>query len=91
MLLVGSDLPNPWIVPGAGLHREMELLVSAGLAPLRVLSMATRNAALAFGWGDAGTLEVGKGADLVILAGDPAQDIRNTRRIEAVYLAGRRL
>ncbi len=90
VLLVGSDLPNPWIVPGASLHREMELLVSAGLSPLRVISMATRNAAAAFGWDDTGTLEAGKSADLLVLAGDPTQDIRNTRRIEAVYVAGRR-
>lgn len=91
VLLVGSDLPNPWVVPGAGLHREMELLVSAGIAPLRVLGMATRAAAEAFGWTDAGTIEPGRRADLVVLAGDPTQDIRNTRRIEAVFLAGRRL
>ncbi len=90
-LLAGSDLPNPWVVPGAGLHRELELLVSAGLPPLRVIAIATGNAARAFGWDDLGTLEVGKRADIVVLAGDPTQDIRHTRRIEAVYLAGRRL
>ncbi len=91
-LLVGSDLPNPWIVPGAGLHRELELLVSAGLSPLRVLTMATGGAAAALGWGDdAGTIEPGKRADLVVLEGDPLDDIRNTRRIAAVYLAGRRV
>jgi imidazolonepropionase-like amidohydrolase len=89
-LLVGSDLPNPWVVPGAGLHREMELLVSAGLSPLRVLAMATGGTAAAFGWDDAGTLEPGKRADFVVLEGDPVDDIRNTRRIEAVYVAGRR-
>jgi imidazolonepropionase-like amidohydrolase len=90
-LLVGSDLPNPWVVPGASLHREMELLVSAGIAPLRVLAMATQGAANAFGWSDAGRLAPGQRADIVVLAGDPAQDIRDTRRIEAVYVAGRRL
>ncbi len=90
-LLVGSDLPNPWVVPGAGLHRELELLVSAGLPPLRVLTMATGNAAAAFGWEDAGTLEPGKRADFVVLEGDPLDDIRSTRRIAAVYLAGRRI
>jgi len=89
-LLVGSDLPNPWVVPGASLHREMELLVSAGLPPLRVLGMATSDAALAFGWTDSGRIEPGMRADLVVLAGDPTRDIRSTRRIEAVYLAGRR-
>ena len=91
-LLVGSDLPNPWVVTGASLHRELELLASVGLPPLRVITMATRNAAEAFGWGDdAGTLEPGKRADLVVLGADPLDDSRNTRRIEAVYVAGRRL
>jgi imidazolonepropionase-like amidohydrolase len=91
MLLAGSDLPNPWVVPGAGLHRELELLASAGIPPLQVISIATRNAASAFGWDDLGTLEVGKRADLVVLARDPTADIRHTRRIEAVYVAGKRL
>jgi imidazolonepropionase-like amidohydrolase len=91
LLLAGSDLPNPWVVPGASLHRELELLVSAGIPPLRVLHMATGRAAEAFGWTDSGTLEAGKRADFIILAGDPTEDIRNTRRIEAVYLAGKRL
>lgn len=90
-LLAGSDSPNPWVVPGASLHREMELLVSAGLDPLRVIRMATKDAADAFGWSDAGSLELGRRADLVVLSGDPTHDIRHTRRIEAVYLAGRRL
>lgn len=90
-LLTGSDLPNPWVVPGVALHRELELLVSSGLSPLRVLSMATRNAAEAFGWSDTGTLEPGKRADLVALEADPLDDIRNTRRIEAVYVGGRRV
>ncbi|HJS56469.1 MAG TPA: amidohydrolase family protein, partial [Vicinamibacteria bacterium] len=44
-----------------------------------------------FGWEDAGTLEPGKRADFVVLEADPLDDIRNTRRIEAVYVAGRRL
>jgi imidazolonepropionase-like amidohydrolase len=90
-LLAGSDLPNPWVVPGAGLHRELELLVSAGLSPLRVLTIATGSAAAAFGWDDAGTLEPGKRADFVVLEADPLDDIRNTRRIEAVYVSGRRV
>ncbi|HET7294487.1 MAG TPA: amidohydrolase family protein [Vicinamibacteria bacterium] len=90
-LLAGSDLPNPWVVPGAGLHRELELLVSAGIPPLKVISIATRNAAEAFGWDDAGTVAPGKRADLVVLEGDPLDDIRNTRRIEAVYLGGQRV
>lgn len=87
-LLAGSDTPNPWVVPGAALHREMELLVEAGIPPLDVLAVATRNGADALGL-DAGTIEPGRRADLVVLDADPAADIRNTRRIQLVLKDGR--
>ncbi|MBI3451088.1 MAG: amidohydrolase family protein, partial [Acidobacteria bacterium] len=88
-LLAGSDTPNPWVVPGLGLHRELELLVEAGFTPLEVLTMATRNGAEALGIGnEVGTVEAGKRADLVVLTADPSSDIRNTRKIERVYLGG---
>jgi imidazolonepropionase-like amidohydrolase len=89
LLTAGSDLPNPWVVPGAGFHRELELLVAAGLSPSDVLRIATRNAAEALGILDsAGTVEPGKRADLVVLAADPLADIRNTRRVLKVVAAG---
>jgi imidazolonepropionase-like amidohydrolase len=87
-LLAGSDLPNPWVVPGAGFHRELELLVQSGIPPLEVLSIATRNGAAALGL-DAGTIEPGRRADLVVLEADPVADIRNTRRIRLVVKDGR--
>ena len=84
-LLAGSDLPA-----AATFHRELELLASAGIPPLDVLSIATRNAADALGIGEeSGTVEVGKIADLVVLRGDPLADIRNTREIESVIQGGR--
>jgi imidazolonepropionase-like amidohydrolase len=87
-LVAGSDLPNPWVVPGAGFHRELELLVDAGIPPLEVLTIATRNGAAALGL-DAGTIEPGRRADLVVLAASPLADIRNTRRIRLVVKDGR--
>ncbi|MGE5047181.1 MAG: amidohydrolase family protein [Deltaproteobacteria bacterium] len=89
-LVVGSDEPNPWVVPGPSLHREMELLVSAGIPPQEVLKMATRNAAEALGiLKEAGTVEVGKRADLVVLSADPLVDITTTRKIELVLQRGK--
>jgi imidazolonepropionase-like amidohydrolase len=89
-LLAGSDLPNRWVVPGISLHQELELLASAGIKPLEVLTIATRNGAQALGIdGETGTLEPGKRADLVVLSADPLADIQNTRRVEQVLLGGR--
>ena len=73
------------------IHRELELLVtSAGLPPLAALSAATRNAAETMGLGDdRGTLAPGRRADIVLLGANPADDIRNTQRIEYVIEGGR--
>jgi imidazolonepropionase-like amidohydrolase len=68
----------------------MELLVNAGLTPIRALQAATRNPAEFIGRLDSGgTVEVGKTADLVLLDGDPLADIRNTRKITAVVVHGK--
>jgi imidazolonepropionase-like amidohydrolase len=88
-LVVGSDTPTPWIVPGASVHDEMALLHDAGLPPLEVLRAATANAARALGKSDTiGTIAAGKRADLVVLSRDPTADIENTRAIERVYHRG---
>ena len=72
-LLVGSDAPNPFVVPGASLHRELELLVTAGMSPMEVLVAATRGNAEALGLGhDLGTLAPGKLADVVAAGGQSA-------------------
>ncbi|MCG8469556.1 MAG: amidohydrolase family protein [Gemmatimonadetes bacterium] len=88
-LLVGSDAPSS-TPAGAGFHREMQLLVRAGIPALEVLSMATRNGAIALGQlHERGTLEVGKRADLLVLDGDPVADIRNARNVGLVFIGGR--
>lgn len=90
LLSAGSDLPVPWVIPGVGLHEELELLVAAGIPPLDVLRIATRNGAETLGLLDEiGTLEVGKRADLVVLGADPTADVRNTRSIELIIQNGR--
>jgi imidazolonepropionase-like amidohydrolase len=89
LLSAGSDLPVPWVIPGVGLHEELELLVAAGIPPLEVLTIATRNGAETLGLLDEiGTVEAGKRADLLVLSADPTADIRNTRSIEAVIQGG---
>lgn len=91
MLTAGTDANNPWIVPGASLHRELELLVQAGIPALDVLTIATRNGARVMQIDDeVGTIEVGKWADLVLLGSDPVTDISNVRDVEWVMQAGRR-
>jgi imidazolonepropionase-like amidohydrolase len=88
-ILVGSDAPNPYVVPGWSLHRELELLVRAGLAPANALSKVTRGNAEALGLADlVGTIEPGKVADIVVVAGDPTRDIRETRNVRHVLQGG---
>jgi imidazolonepropionase-like amidohydrolase len=90
-LLAGTDVPNPPSEQGSSLHRELELLVEAGLTPLQSLAAATSAPARAFGLADRGRLAVGLHADLVLVSGDPASDIRATRRIVAVWKRGVKL
>ena len=88
-LLAGSDLPNAWVPPGLSLHEELALLVEAGIPPAAVITIATRNGATALGWeATRGAARPGMRADLVVLTADPLADIRNTRAIETVWLAG---
>lgn len=88
-LLAGSDMPNPWVVPGAGFHHELELLVEAGIPAIDVITIATANGAAALGiGGDTGIVKAGRRADLVVLTADPLQSIRNTRKIAWVMKGG---
>jgi imidazolonepropionase-like amidohydrolase len=92
-ILAGTDAND---TPGAGarvphgesLHRELELLVEAGLPAVEALRAATSLPALYFGLPDRGTIEAGKRADLVLLDGDPLADIRATRSIRRIWCGG---
>lgn len=88
----GTDTPIGWAVPGHSLHRELELLVTAGLSPRVALAAATTVPASFFGM-DAtlGRLQPDYEADALILTANPLEDIRNTRRITHVIRQGRLL
>ena len=89
-MLAGTDCPNVAIVSGYSLHRELELLVRAGLSPMDALLAATSRPAARLDRSDEfGTIAPGLTADLVILGADPLADIRNVRRIERVIARGR--
>ena len=89
LLVAGTDAPGPGLFFGEGLHRELELLVEAGLTPLQAISTSTRNAAALMRADDWGTLEPGKRADVLIVDGDPAARIVDTRNIAVLLQRGK--
>lgn len=91
-VMAGTDAPMPNVYPGYSLHEELELLVESGLSPREALRAATLTPAEFLGIAaDSGSVAAGRRADLVLLDADPTQDIRNTRRIDAVLIDGRLL
>ncbi len=85
----GSDAGNIGTLHGPSLHRELERMAEAGLAPLAILKAATSGGARAMGRiSELGTVEPDKRADLLVLDADPESDIRNTRRIHRVVRRG---
>ena len=88
-LLAGTDTPNPFVVPGYSLHEELQLFVEAGLSPAAALAAATRDAARFLGESDEiGTIEPGKRADLLLLEGNPLDDLASLERRTGVLLRG---
>lgn len=89
LLTTGSDVTNPWVIPGESIHQEMEFLVESGIPPSEVLRMSGENAARALGRGNIGIVEDGRRADLILLSADPRISISNTRSIDWVMQGGR--
>lgn len=88
-LLAGTDLGDPYVIPGYSLHDELELMVAAGVPTLKALQSATSEPAAAFGLSSTlGAITPGQSADLLVIDGDPVQDISNTRRSSAVVSNG---
>lgn len=88
----GTDTPIGYAIPGYSLHSEMEMLVRAGLSTRDALRAATVHPAEFFGLGDEmGAVAEGMVADLVLLGGNPLDDIGATRLVEAVVTKGRLL
>jgi imidazolonepropionase-like amidohydrolase len=88
-LLVGSDSPQLYMAPGDAALREIDAFVAAGLSPYAALEAATRNPAEWLGRADAGTVAVGKRADLLLLDANPLADPANVRKIAGLFVGGR--
>jgi hypothetical protein len=88
-VLTGTDTAVNWVVPGHSLHQELELLVEGGLSPVAAIHCSTGRASEALRRPDRGTVAPGQRADLIIVGGDLAADIRKLRQLEQVMLGGR--
>jgi imidazolonepropionase-like amidohydrolase len=88
LVVAGSDSPNQLLPPGSSLHRELQLLVGAGLTPEQALMTATRDAARLLAADTIGVLRVGAVADFVVLRADPRADIANLSTVVEVVAAG---
>jgi imidazolonepropionase-like amidohydrolase len=90
LLATGTDAPYPAVFQGEGVHHELELLVEAGLTPLQALRAATYDAArIMKAENDWGSLVAGRRANVLIVAGHPAEKISDTRKIETVIFNGK--
>jgi imidazolonepropionase-like amidohydrolase len=91
-ILAGTDAAfpdgTPWIWSGYSLHDELQLLVTVGLTPLEAIAGATGRAARQMGLEDVGVVAPGMRADLVLLSRNPAENVYNTRAIDAVWVNG---
>jgi hypothetical protein len=87
-LYVGTDVPQPFVVPGASVQREMHLFVEAGIPAAAVMDIATVAAGKRLGVPGLGELVSGSPADLLVLDRDPAQDITALDTLRAVVSGG---
>lgn len=86
-LLVGTDTPNPFVVPGFSVIEELEIFPEAGIPRAQALSVATQDAF--YDLEEWGTIGAGKRADLLLLHANPLEDIGNLRRRVGVMVRGR--
>ena len=91
-IIVGTDTPFPYLIPGFSLHDELVMLHRTGLIPAQVLTAATREAGLRLGVDHlTGTLDEGRAADLLITEGNPVSDIEQIRQVREVFRGGQRV
>lgn len=89
-ILLGTDSPQVFSVPGFSVHREMKVMVDTGFTPFEVLQSGTRKVAEYFGTlRETGTVEQGKRADLILLEANPLSDVANVDRRAGVVVNGR--
>jgi imidazolonepropionase-like amidohydrolase len=87
----GTDTGPPARFQGYFEHEELRLMVEAGLTPAQALVAATSGAADCLGLKDLGRLQPGAWADFIVMAKSPLEDIRNTKSLESVWIAGNRV
>lgn len=88
-ILLGTDAPQLFSVPGFSIHREMQSMVDAGMTPWQILQSGTRNIAVHFGTlAQSGTVEAGKRADLILVDANPLEDVANLQRRAGVMVRG---
>ena len=89
-IAMGSDAGNAGMLHGATVLRELQLMNEAGMTPMQVIMASTRNGAEVTGQGQKlGTLEVGKLADIIVVDGDPLEDLSALGNVELVILNGK--
>ena len=89
-IALGTDSGAPGVVVGRAVHKELELMVEAGLSPMEAILAGTKNAAENLGKGShLGTIEAGKLADIIAVSSDPLEEISNTRGISLVIRDGK--
>ena len=89
-MLLGSDAPQVFNVPGFSLHRELTAIVASGLTPFEALRTGTANPAVFFDAADDfGTIRAGLAADLVLVSRNPLADVSALARPEGVMVRGR--
>lgn len=87
-IVFGTDSGVPTRFIGYFEHLEMDMMAEAGLTPMQIIVSVTKNPAEYLGLENLGLLAPGYIADLIILDADPLTDIRNIRKIAAVYMGG---
>ena len=88
-ITMGTDTGPPARFQGYFEHMELDLMAKAGLTPLQIMKSATGDAANCMQkTGEIGTLQPGAWGDLVVLEGNPLEDIRNMHKLKSVWIAG---
>jgi imidazolonepropionase-like amidohydrolase len=85
-LLLGSDAPQVFDVPGFSVHHELKYMVDAGLTPYEALRTGTVNPAKYFERDNMGMIKPGYVSDLVLLDANPLENIENTKKIAGVMI-----
>ncbi len=89
-ILMGTDAPQQFSVPGFSIHRELRKMRESGLSPYDILVTGTRNVGAYFATSDSfGTIAPGQRADLLLLDADPLRDLENLNRRSGVMVRGR--